>query len=139
MQLCTHARIRCDGREAEVWQAFAARLAGVTTFVVPCDVDAKGTITPAVIDWDTLRQVASYIDENDDLDEQALEIDAQEANQAVRALLAKTPAAHLQMLLDVALRDYRTELMRFSAVTLAVDGAGGVTVTTVEQAEPAAA
>ena len=139
VQLCTHARIRCDGREAEVWQAFAARLAGVTTFVVPCDVDAKGTITPAVIDWDTLRQVASYIDENDDLDEQALEIDAQEANQAVRALLAETPAAHLQMLLDVALRDYRTELMRFSAVTLAVDGAGGVTVTTVEQAEPAAA
>ena len=38
------------------------------------------------------------------------------------------------MLLDVALRDYRSELKRFAAVTLAVDGGGGVTVKAAEQA-----
>lgn len=135
VRLCQNVRIRCGDRVAELSEAFATVHDGETAFIVPCDVARDGTVTPALVDWDALRQATSYIDDSDALDEAALDTDAQEVNQTVRALLAKSPAAHLQLLLDAALRDYRSELKQFAAVTLAVDGSGIVTVESVKQAD----
>jgi hypothetical protein len=134
VQLCESVRLCRGERNAEVLEAFAMRRDSDTVFVVPCEVGRDGATNPAVVGWDALRQGASYIDSSDDLDEHALDVDAQEVNQTVRAMLAKSPIDHLQMLLDVALRDYRPELKRFASVTLTVNDAGSVTVRAAEQA-----
>lgn len=139
VQLCESVWLCRGERRAEMSEAFAMRRDSDTVFVVPCDLRRDGTTNPAVVGWDALRQAARYIDSSDDLDEHALDVDAQEVNQTVRAMLAKSPIDHLQMLLDVALRDYRPELKRFASVTLAVNDAGDVTVKSAEPTEAAVA
>jgi hypothetical protein len=135
IQLCTGVSLRCGDRTVEIDEPIAVLREGEPMFVVPCIGERGGALWPQRIEWNTLRQASSYVDDSDDLDEAALETDEREANQAIRALLAPTPSAHLQLLLDAALRDYRSELKRFASVTIAVDNEGSVTVKSIQEAQ----
>jgi Histidine kinase-, DNA gyrase B-, and HSP90-like ATPase len=140
VRLCSDVHLRCGERRVPYTEAFATRHEGDTAFLVPCEREPAGAITPAIADWDTLRQASRYVDDNtDNLDESALDVDEQEVNQAVRNLLAKSPLEHAQQVLTAALRGYAEELKLYSTIAVEVDGDGRVNVKTCEPALATAA
>lgn len=132
--LTTLPTLEVDGLTVTIRQAFATIVDGRTTIVVPCTTDDIGSTSAAYVTEACLRQCRSYIDGNEVLDEQALNIDEREANQLVRQLLAKSPRDHLQSVLDAALSDYRAELKRYSVITIEVDAAGNTKVLDLAEA-----
>jgi hypothetical protein len=128
LRLCGGTRLRSGSIAADIHDPFATRFDGELTIVVPCTRADDGTIVPTYVSRDTLRQCCSYIDDQEQMDETALDVDEREVNQAIRLLLTKTPRDHLEHLLREALRDYGDELKRFASMTLIVDAAGFVKV-----------